>query len=102
MIISYKVHFARQARQATRLALSIHGFRFLTGLRLAAGELVGVGVELVGVVATGLAAGKANVDAGKADAVADTPTEGDGVALADDSGLCAGLGLGEGEMIFSQ
>src|SRR5436305_7777700 len=94
--------FAPQTRYTTYLAFRIHGFRFLTGLRFAAGELVGVGVELVRVVATGLAAGKANVDDGKADAVADTPGEGDGVALADDSGLCTGLGVGEGEMIFSQ
>jgi hypothetical protein len=80
--------------------LSIHGLRFLIGLRFAAGDFVGVGVEAVGVVATGLGTGKANVGDGEAGAVVDTPGEGDGVVLS--TGLCTGLGVGEGGIIFSQ
>ena len=74
----------------------------MIGLRVTAGELVGVSVELVGVVATGLWMGNANVGDAEVDAVADTPGEGDTVALGDASGLDTGLGEGEGGMIFSQ
>ena len=80
----------------------IHGFRFFGGLRLTAGELVGVRVRFVCAVATGLAMGNANVGDTEADGVADAVDEGDGVALGDDEGLGVGLGVGEGEMIFSQ
>jgi len=74
----------------------------LIGLRVTAGDFVGVGVEPVGVVAAGLKAGNANVGDGDAEAVADTPDGEDGVALGDTSGLCTGLGVGEGRIIFSQ
>ena len=67
-----------------------------------AGELVGVSVGLVGVVATGLGMGNANVGDGAADAVADTPDEGASVALGDAWGLGVVIGVGEGGMIFSQ
>jgi hypothetical protein len=90
------------AHRAPLTASHIHGLRFLIGLRFTAGEFVGVSVELVEVVATGSGTGKANVADGKGDAVADTPGEGDGVALGDASGLCTGVGVGEGRMIFSQ
>ena len=76
--------------------------RFLIGLRLAAGELEGAGVESGEVVATGLGTGKANVGDGEAETVPDTLVEGDAVALGDASGLCTGLGVGEGGIIFSQ
>ena len=76
--------------------------RFLIGLRLAAGELEGAGVESGEVVATGLGTGKANVGDGEAETVPDTLVEGDAVALGDASGLETGLGLGEGGIIFSQ
>lgn len=78
----------------------IHGLRFLTGLRLTAGGLVAVGAELVGVVATGVAMGNANVGDGKADAGTDAPGEGDAVIPGDGEGV--GLGVGEGAMMFSQ
>jgi hypothetical protein len=74
----------------------------LIGLRFAAGDFVGVGVESVEVVATGLGTGNANVGEGEAEAVVDTPDGEDAVALGDDSGLDTGLGVGEGGMIFSQ
>ena len=80
----------------------IHGFRFFVGLRLTAGELVGVSVRFVCAVATGLAMGNANVGDTEADGVADAIDEGDDVALGDDEGLGVGLGVGEGGMIFSQ
>lgn len=76
--------------------------RFLIGLRLAAGELVGASVELDGVVANGLGIGNANVGDAESEAVADTLDEGDAVALGDARGLDTGLGVGEGGMIFSQ
>ena len=75
----------------------------MIGLRLAAGDFVGVGVESVaGVVATGLVTGNANVEDGDAEVVVDTPDEADAVALADAIGLDTGLGVGDGGMIFSQ
>ena len=76
----------------------------MIGLRVTAGDLVGVCVESVGVVPAGLGTGNANVGDGDAEVVADTPAGGDAVVLADGSGLCTGLGEGEGEggMIFSQ
>ena len=80
----------------------IHGFRFFVGLRLTAGELVGVCVRFVCAVATGLAMGNANAGDTEADGVADAVDEEEGVALGDDEGLGVGLGVGEGEMIFSQ
>ena len=80
----------------------IHGFRFFVGLRLTAGELVGVCVRFVCAVATGLTMGNANAGDTEADGVADAVDEGDGVALGDDEGLGVGLGVGEAEMIFSQ
>jgi hypothetical protein len=71
----------------------------LWGLRVAAGELVGVSVEPAGVVAAGLVTGNANVGDGKADPVGDAAN---GVPLGDGEGLGVGLGLGDGGMIFSQ
>jgi hypothetical protein len=71
----------------------------LWGLRVAAGELVGVSVEPARVVAAGLVTGNANVGDGKADPVGDAA---DGVPLGDGEGLGVGLGLGDGGMIFSQ
>ena len=71
------------------------------GLRAAAGELVGLTVELVGAVATGLAMGKANVGDGKADPVNDVVEDGDGVTVGDGKGLGVRLGVGEGGMMFS-
>jgi hypothetical protein len=76
--------------------------RFLIGLRVAAGDLVGSSVELGGVVATGLEIGNANVGDAEAEAVADILDEGDAVALGDTMGLDTGLGVGEGGMMFSQ
>jgi hypothetical protein len=73
----------------------------LIGLRVTAGDFVGASVESVGVVAAGLGTGNANVD-GDAEVVADTPDGEDAVALGDASGLCTGLGVGEGGIIFSQ
>ena len=92
----------RQVRLNSIANDQIHGFRFFVGLRLTAGELVGVSVELVSAVATGLAMGNANVGDTEAGGVADAVDEGDGVALGDDEGLGVGLGVGEGGMIFSQ
>ena len=63
---------------------------------------MGVGVEPLGVVAIGLGTGNANVDDGEADSVVDKPDEGEPVAFGDSCGLDAGLGVGEGGMIFSQ
>ena len=77
----------------------IHGFRFLCGLRLAAGELVAVPGEPAGVVAAGLVTGNANVGDGKAEPAGDAV---DGVPLGDGEGLGVELGVGEGAMIFSQ
>ena len=76
----------------------------MIGLRVTAGDFVGVSGELVGVVASGLGTGNANVGDGDAEAVADIPDGEDAVALGDASGLCTGLGVGEGEggIIFSQ
>lgn len=66
--------------------------RFLCGLRVAAGELFGVGVKLVGLVSAGLETGNAKVAEGEAD----------GVAVGDVAGLITGVGVGEGGTIFSQ
>jgi hypothetical protein len=63
---------------------------------------VGAGVESGGVVATGLGTGKANAGDGGAEAVVDTLDEGDAGAVGDARGLDTGLGVGEGEIIFSQ
>jgi len=71
----------------------------LCGLRVATGELVGVSVEPIGVLAAGLVTGNANVGDGKADPVGDAV---DGVPLGDDEGLGVGLGVGDGGIIFSQ
>ena len=73
----------------------LHGFRFLTGLRVAVGEAFGVNVEFAGVPAEGLETRNANVGAGEGDGVPDAVDEGDG------EGLGVGLGVGEGT-IFSQ
>ena len=74
----------------------------MIGLRFTAGDFVGASVESVGVVAAGLGTGNANVGDGDAEVVADTPDGEDAVALGDTSGLCTGLGVGEGGIIFSQ
>ena len=74
----------------------------MIGLRLAAGELEGAGVESGEVVANGLGIGNANVGDAESEAVADTLNEGDAVALGDARGLDTGLGVGEGGMMFSQ
>ena len=74
----------------------------MIGLRVPAGDFVGVSIESVGVVALGLGTGNANVGDADAEAVADTPGGEDAVALGDASGLCAGLGVGKGGIIFSQ
>ena len=71
----------------------------MCGLRVAAGELVGVSVEPAGVVAAGLVTGNANVGDGKADPAGDAV---DGVPLGDGEGLGVGLGVGEGGMISFQ
>ena len=76
----------------------IHGFRFFVGLRLTAGELVGVSVGLLCAVDAGLEIGNANVGDTEADGAADAVDDGDGVAL--EEGV--ELGVGEGGMIFSQ
>ena len=70
----------------------------MIGLRLTAGDFVGVSIESVGVVALGLGTGNANVGDADAEAVADTPDGEDDAALGDASGL----GVGEGGIIFSQ
>ena len=80
----------------------IHGFRFFVGLRLTAGEFVGVSVGLSCAVANGLATGNANAGDTEADGPADAVDEGDDVALGDGEALGVGLGVGEGGMIFSQ
>ena len=49
----------------------IHGFRFLWGLRVAAGELVGATVEFATAVPAGLETGNANVGPGETDGVTD-------------------------------
>ena len=74
----------------------------MIGLRVTAGDFVGLSVESAGVVAPGLGTGNANVGDGDPEAVADTPDGEDAAALGDASGLCAGLGVGEGGIIFSQ
>lgn len=74
----------------------------MIGFRVTGGELAGVTVEFVGVVATGLDMGNANVGDGEGVAVADISDEADGVTLGDANGLGVGLGVGEGGMIFSQ
>jgi hypothetical protein len=99
MIISYKVQFHTASKLDSAVRTRAHGFRFLIGLRVTAGDFVGVGVEPV---ATGLGTGNANVGDGDAEAVADTPDGGDAVALGDASGLCTGLGVGEGGIMLSQ
>src|SRR5437764_11839172 len=95
MIISYKVQLTRKLGSALP-EFDVHGLRFLIGLRVTAGDLVGVCVEPAGVVPAGLATGNANVGEGDPEVVADTPAGGDAVALGD------GTGLGEGGIIFSQ
>src|SRR5207249_1907779 len=65
----------------------IHGFRFLWGLRVPAGELVAVPGEPPGVVAAGLVTGNANVGDAKADPAGDAV---DGVPLGDGEGLGVG------------
>ena len=75
----------------------LHGFRFLTGLRVAVGEAFGVNVEFAGVPAEGLETRNANVGAGEGDGVPDAVDEGDG------EGLEVGVGVGVGEgIMFSQ
>src|SRR5947207_103248 len=91
------VHTATKLDSAPPV-FDVHGLRFLIGLRVTAGDLVGVCVESVGVVPAGR--GNANVGDGDAEVVADTPAGEDAVALG--SGLCTGLGVGEGGTIFSQ
>jgi hypothetical protein len=79
--------------------LTVQGFRFLTGVRVATGELVCLRVELVG---EELGIGNANVGDGAADDVPDALGAGDGAALEEGEELGVGLGAGEGGMIFSQ
>ena len=74
----------------------------MLGLRVAAGDFVGVRLELVGLVAAGVAIGNANVCDGDTDGAADTPGEGDCIPLGVAEGLDTVLGVGEGGMIFSQ
>ena len=74
----------------------------MIGLRVTAGDFVGASLESAGVIATGLGTGNANVGDGDAEVVADTPDGEDAVALGDAGGLCSGLGVGEGGIIFSQ
>jgi hypothetical protein len=102
MIISYKVQFHTASKLTAQPVFDVHGLRFLIGLRVTVGDFVGVNVELVGVVAAGLGTGNANVGGGDAEVVADSPDGEDAVALGDASGLCAGLGVGKGGIIFSQ
>src|SRR5713101_7249935 len=61
----------RQVRLNSIADNQIHGFRFLIGLRVAAGELMDACVELAWAVAAGLEMGNANVGDGKADGVPD-------------------------------
>jgi hypothetical protein len=82
--------------------VDVHGLRFLVGLRVTAGDFIGAGFESVGMVATGLETGNANVGDADAEAVAAAPDAEEAVALGDASGLCAGLGVGEAGIIFVQ
>lgn len=86
------------------LVILIHtqGLCFLTGLRVAAGEIVGLSVEFGEAVVAGLATRNANVGDGAADPDTDALGEADVVALADGEGGGVGLGVGEGAMMFSQ
>ena len=102
MIISYKVQFHTASKPDKQSVFDVQGLRFLIGLRDTAGDLVGVSVESVGVVAPGLETGNANVGDGDAEVVAGTPDAEEAVALGDASGLCTGLGVGKGGIIFSQ
>ena len=74
----------------------------MIGLRVTAGDFVGLSVELVGVFAAGLGTGNANVGDVDAEVGADAPDGEDAVALGDAGGLCTGLGVGKGGIIFSQ
>jgi len=65
------------------------------GIRVTAGELLGVNVELAGILAAGLPIWKANVADGEGEGVPDVVDEGDGEELG------VGLGVGEGGIIFS-
>src|SRR6266480_2323484 len=101
-------HFLRdtashpQGKLDSNAGSPIQGLRFLVGLRLAAGGLGAVSVELADAVAAGLAIGNANVGDGKTDVVGDAVDEEDGVTDGDSTGVGVGLGVGEGRMIFSQ
>ena len=83
--------------------IRLHGLRFLLGLRVTDGELVGVGSESVAVVAAGLglAMGNANVGDAKADDVADAVGVGDDVTLEGEE-LGTGVGVDGAGMTFSQ
>ena len=80
---------------------SVHGLRFLLGLRFTAGELVGERSESVGVVDVGLATGNANVGDVETEDVADAVGIGDETAPGKGEELGTGLGVGDGGMIFS-
>ena len=73
----------------------------MIGLRVTAGDFVGASVESAEVVATGLETGNANAGDGDAEVVGTPAAEG-AVALGDASGLCTGLGVGGGGIMFSQ
>src|SRR5215472_4544465 len=66
---------------ATVLRASVHDFRFLMGLCVTAGKLLGVNVELAGTLAAGLPIGNANVAEGDGEGVPDGVDEGDGEGL---------------------
>jgi hypothetical protein len=102
MIISYKVQFHTASKPDKQSVFDVQGLRFLIGLRVTAGDFVGASVESAEVVATGLGTGNANAGDGDAEVVGGTPAAEGAVALGDASGLCTGLGVGGGGIMFSQ
>src|SRR5262249_16777373 len=99
MIIFTGYTFALRTSFIAQPVFSVHGLRFLLGLRFTAVELVGERSGSVGVVAVGPATGNANV--GDVEDVADAVGIGDGSALGKGEELGTGLGVGDGGMIFS-
>lgn len=83
--------------------IRLHGLRFLLGLGVTDGELAGVRTESVAILAAGLGLEMGNANAGdaKADDVVDAVGVGDGVPPTGEE-LGAGVGVGDGGMIFSQ
>ena len=79
----------------------LYGSRFLTGLRVIAGELGGVRIEPADTVAEGLEIGNAKVGDGDGDGIPGAIGDAAGVMLPDGEGLCVRVGVGEGIM-FSQ